>query len=296
MRAARAGFTLIEILVVLTIIGVLAALSAGVVLRYIEVQKSSNTRTALDKLGTALRSQWDVVAEKASREDRTPFLTSYVQPIAGNDPGRQKVVYIKLRLVQAFPMTFDEVLKPAPLMLPPLKVYQQQLQTLGITGSSAATARFESSALLLMALQVGVSGQKFNPEDFGANAFPSFRAGNGNLQALVDGWGSPLAFFRWPTGNPDLNPNGARPGTSNDSTDREGYLTSPTWLASSSWTSNFKSAIGYTPPPNPGGAPQSYRLVPLLVSPGPDRLLGLDANATPDSTGAANDNLSSAAP
>jgi hypothetical protein len=62
------------------------------------------------------------------------------------------------------------------------------------------------------------------------------------------------------------------------------------------YRSNFITAIMYTPPPRgPGNQPYSYKLAPLLVSPGPDLTLGLDQNATPNGTGTDNDNISSAA-
>jgi hypothetical protein len=291
-----------ELMVVMALIAILVAISAGAYLRWLGVQQVSNTRTTLNKLTPLIKSQWDVIAEQAAKDfDRglaAPYM-QYVTPIAGPDFGRQRVVYVKMRLVQFFPMTFDEVLNPNKYMLPPRQVYQQNLKNLGVTGSNQLTGTFESSALLLMALQAGVSGQKLNPGDLGGSSVASFPLpGGGQIPALVDSWGSPLAFFRWPTGSPDLNPGGSQPGSNNDSTDPQGYLTATNWQTTGTptYVSIFAQAIGYTPPPGAGNQPQSYKLAPLLVSAGPDTKLGLDPNANPNTTtGDDKDNISSAA-
>jgi prepilin-type N-terminal cleavage/methylation domain-containing protein len=321
----RGGFTLVELLVVVTIIAILVALSAGGIMKWLSIQNVSNSRRMLDKLAVVLKSQWDVVAEKAGQDfDSGAWATvqSYVTPLAGS-AGRstQRVIYIKMRLVQHFPMTFDEALGNVPGQLPPRPVYQQKLKALGITGSSSTTASFESSVLLLMALQGGVSGQKFDPEVLGGASLANFGLPNGTqLQGLADSWGTPLAFFRWPTGNPDLNPsmgstdpswhdiasplkpNYPQSGVNNDPTDPQGLLTVQTWLGSPYPSANvtaFQNAIGYVPPNRNGGNAYSYKLAPLLVSAGADTTLGLvasiwvGANATPDGSGADNDNLTS---
>jgi hypothetical protein len=324
---------MVELMVVIIIIAVLLSLTAAVVFRFIGSQKVSNTKTTLNKLGPVLKANWNSVAEKAFRDISSGAATatqysSYYTTIAGTtEPNRQKVIYVKLKLVQAFPMTFDEVLNWNPTFgsLPPLTVYVKKLQALGISGSSPTTAPYESSALLLMALQEGVSGQKFNAEDLGSAALGTFPAAGSNptatIQALVDGWGSPLAFFRWPTGSPDLNPppgsgtltdlfgnpNFPQAGTNHDTTDPQGYLTSTAWLSNGAYQAAFQSAMRYTAPPQGASGAQTYTLYPILVSAGADSSqysaslspsdyhLGLDGNAAPITGNTDSlDNLSSA--
>ncbi len=286
----RPGFTLIELLTVIAIIAVLATLSAAAVIRYRGVQQKNNTTAILNKLTPVVKSAWVGVAEKGYREFNTPiaqqFLASTIIPIAGSTPDRQKAAYVKLKLVQYFPMTFDEVLHPSPQTLPPLKVYQQKLRALGIQGSSSATSSFESAALLLMALQENVSGQAINTSDLGT--IENVPVGSGSIPVLVDGWGTPLAFFRWPTGASDLN--AVTAGMPPDPTDPQGFFANGAWLGNPAYVANFLSGIGYTPP-----GPLSAQLTPLLVSAGPDQVFGLDVHATPIS-GAASDNLDAVVP
>jgi len=223
----RGGFTLVELLVVVAIIAALAALTAGAVMKFIEVQQNNNTQSTLDRTQGALGNAWSKVKNQAYHETMPPAIQAWIQAnLAGSDAnavGRTRVIYVKLRLRQAFPMSFNEALNPAPL--PPLSGYVTTLTSLGITSSTVASAPYESSACLLMALQRGVGGAGINPEDLTRGG----ATGNYNgLPYLTDAWNRPIFFARFPTGCPVLNPNGALPGA-NDPGDPQGYLQTPLW-------------------------------------------------------------------
>src|SRR6516225_5477954 len=102
----RNGFTLIELLVVVAIIAVLATLVIGATMRFIQTQKETNTRTVLQTLDKALQQQWANVANDAKKE--TPSQAVYT--LAGGDSNRAKVIWIKMRLMEAFPVSFAEIL------------------------------------------------------------------------------------------------------------------------------------------------------------------------------------------
>jgi hypothetical protein len=129
-----------------------------------------------------------------------------------------------------------------------------------------------------MALQTGLSGGGFKPEDLGVSTTQNFTAGTGKIPALIDAWGNPLAFIRWPAASPDLNPGGAQAGYNNDSSDPDGTFTIASWqttggMPTANYT-NFQTTFGYTPPARGTGAALSFKLVPILVSAGPDQSLG----------------------
>jgi type II secretory pathway pseudopilin PulG len=255
-RSERGAFTLVELLIVITIMVALMALTAGAVLKFLDVQQATNTQSTLDRVQSQLTRAWSKVKDAAYKEPINPAIFLWIQTnIAGTDPnatGRVRVIYVKLKLRQAFPMSFNEALTPPtvagnPCPLPPLPAYVTYLNSLGITGSSAATLPYESSACLLMALQRGVSGAGINPSELttgGAAGSLSFPLGT--LNYLTDAWSRPIYFTRTPAGNLYLNPltptsvpnNYTMPWGSvtcyslpgaNDLGDPQGYLQTTSW-------------------------------------------------------------------
>lgn len=264
-RTRRAAFTLIELLVVLAIIVALMALTASAVIKYMGVQQSNNTQSTLDRVQGQLTLAWSKVKDAAYRETIPPSVDSWIRSNLAQMPGeasdvttkRVRVIYVKLKLRQAFPMNFNEALNPFPL--PQLQGYVQYLSQLGVTGSTGAA--YESSACLLMALQRGVSGTGINPSDLTAGG----AAGNTNgVPYLTDAWSRPIYFSRVPVGCPVLNLGGAQSGI-NDPGDPEGLLQSP------SWGVKYGPAFTTLTLQQLATGNKSYKIAPMLASGGPDR-------------------------
>jgi len=280
--------------VVIAIIGILMSLTAAAVIVFINVQREGNTKTALSKYKTALDSQWKTEIGTANKDPLDP----YAMQLAGNDAMRARVITIKMRLTQAFPMSFEEVKGvmlpglgatssyPSGYPLPGLSVYQAYLGSLGITGSGTAndTLPYESSACLLMALQRAGNGQGVTVEALGGAATKLYTLPSGkSFPYLVDGWGNPVAFCRWPTASPALVPTVGN-NVYKDPTDPQRLLNNPTWRKD--WQATFESAFHPLPDPN-----QPRTLVPLIASPGRDAKLGLDPKTFAPVDATENDNL-----
>jgi prepilin-type N-terminal cleavage/methylation domain-containing protein len=280
-RRRRNGFTLIELLVVIAIIAALVALSASAVIKFLGSQQQTNTQSTLDRTQGKLNVAWSKVKDTAFRETIPPAVDAWIRTnLAGNDAnatGRVRVIYVKLRQRQVFPMSFNEALTPPtlpgppanPCPLPPLPSYVTYLSKLGITGSLGLPASddFESSACLLMALQRGQSGAGFDPSELTAGGSTgSYSASGGSLPYLTDAWGKPLHFSRVPVGNPTLNPKGAQAGN-NDPNDPQGFLGTGTW--GTTYGPSFTLVTGQKLAPGN----TSYRIAPLLCSSGIDKAL-----------------------
>jgi hypothetical protein len=275
----RPAYTLLELTVVIFIIVSLMALSAGAVIKFMAVQQTSNTRTTLDRTQGKLNKAWSAVKDQAYRETIPSSVQTWIQQnLAGGDVnsvGRARVIYLKLRLRQVFPMSFDEALNnnvPVGYPLLPLAAYQTYLNSLGIVGTTPATAQYESSACLLMALQRFQSGSGVDASDLttgGATGSLSLTSGK-TIPYLTDAWNQPLYFARFPTGSLLLNPNGAWSGQNKDPGDPQGYLQTPQW--GTTFGPVFTALTLQTLAP--GNA--SYMLAPMLVSSGPN--LKLEAN------------------
>jgi type II secretory pathway pseudopilin PulG len=295
-KIQRGAYTLVELMIVVTIIIALMALAASAILKYVATQQSVNAQSTLDRAQSQLARAWSKVKDDANRSTMsepaytpgtsppTPagmtvgqWIQTYLASITANpsDPNltrRTRVIYIKLRLRQAFPMNINEALNPAPL--PALQGYVQYLKNLGITSGSSSPASYESSACLLMALQRGVSGAGINPEELTTGgAAGSVATTSGSLPYLTDSWGRPIYFSRVPVGSAFLNtnpyPGGGQAGA-NDPLDPEGLLNTGGW-ASSSGTPTPQAKLFVTLTQQQlAGSNSSYNQAPMLASGGPD--------------------------
>jgi prepilin-type N-terminal cleavage/methylation domain-containing protein len=200
-RPRRAGFTLMELLVVIALIAILMALALGGTFQVIETQRQSNTENALRAIDKVLQQQWMKVIEEARGEQPSHA----VKVMAGNDPRRAQVLWVQLRLIEAFPENFAEIQNPTVYQnytvtnTPFIPVnqrknngtYLKKLQTRKGTTSPAT----ENIACLFMALDINRGGVRLSSDTLA----DSIRDTDGDgLRELVDSWGVPLKFVRFP--------------------------------------------------------------------------------------------------
>jgi prepilin-type N-terminal cleavage/methylation domain-containing protein len=268
----RSAFTIIELLVVVAIIAVLAALTTGVAMRFYSVQQQKNSEVTVTKLYEQLKNEWDTVVRLANAEPISPQaqalanfaltgnLTTVPTSSMGND-AVARVIHVKLRLKQEFPMDFTEILSPyatssgpsgGPTVygwdLPPLPVYQKAVADMINAGSvpwytpsptyQTPPSGLENSTCLYLALLRSRSGNPYNFDNLGSNALASDSTG---LQKwIVDGWRTPITYYRWAFSNNELdqlNPAGPMNPTGPNTTqavfrdpqDPTGALFSPSW-------------------------------------------------------------------
>ena len=296
----RTAFTLIEMLVVLAIIAVLLSLTAAAVFRTIGRQQANNTKALLTKVEGEFTKDYAAAADKYATEpipnQGSLMGNAYyntVLPMAGGERGRAQVIWTKLRLKQTFPMTFAEALNPAPM--PALSTYNLALGQLGYTTANTTTPQaWESSVLLLMALQRGMDGNGIKMEDLGVNSslhdFGPTPNGQ-TVKGLVDGWGKPLVFVRWPVylnATNAQNPGnygsygltGAPQAKFNDPGDPTGLLASPSWQGTApSYSAAFQwftTNVHGLAPHAANTEPTTYRIVPIIASAGQNNALGFN--------------------
>jgi hypothetical protein len=283
-------------LVVIAIIGVLAALSASAFVRFIGVQQQSNTELMILKIKRTLDRQWRAVVDNSRLDGKTNKIPPDVLRLAGNDPLRAQVIWTKLKLRQQFPMNFVEALNapsipsyPGASLSPPSS-YGKAIGQYSQANNDATT---QSAACLLVILTTKAGrGMDLDVENL-SNLEVADTDGDG-VPELVDGWGRPLRFYRWPTGNTELNlANPSDPGNSaayqskllRDPEDSTGLLMQ--WDGANGWwgpatNPTYRSvfeqlchSLSTGSPP----VPQSYYMEPVIASAGADGKWGL---VTPD--------------
>ena len=288
----RRGFTLIELLVVIAIIAILASLAAYAVFAMMGRQQTRNTESTIKTVNKLLQSRWSAVIADARKESPSPT----VMVLAGNDLERAQVIWVKARLAEAFPVAYKEMNPADPTTIvntyitAPAKIKPHFAKYRATVKSYAATPG-ESSACLLMALKTLQADAGGGLED--QIKFAIADTDGDGMNELVDAWGRPLAFYRFPWNNADLQAaNPAAPGSRNfkfsDPIDTGGTLINSSWNPAL-FEKQFHAVRNNMPGLRLGNA--NY-VIPVIVSAGPDGKLDLGADLSVTGTGAADNTYS----
>lgn len=205
----RRGFTLLELLVVMTVISLMLALLVGASFRFVVSARSTATAGTITKVNGILQDRVNQFrafdfTDSAYRARDAWNLANPADPIMTLELA--EVLMRKTRFQKAFPQSFAEVT-------------QAGLQTkffgaATIPPPSPYLAKYESGIVLYAFLTKGETFGAHTPADdaFGG-AEVKIGPETGNLPCLIDAWGEPLRFYRWPTrllrcGEQDFDNNG----------------------------------------------------------------------------------------
>ncbi|MBI3865191.1 MAG: type II secretion system protein [Planctomycetia bacterium] len=314
----RNGFTLVELLMVITIIAILMSITIAVVGAFIGQARDSATTTTLSKIQSLMDSRRRAFDRLIQRKG---FLTGSTEYIAAG-PGfyglqgqTQKIVAIKLLQVKYFPQSASDLnfllqvygannaaKEQLALMYP--KLFVQPL-----SNPPVVVPNLTNSEILYIVLTENVIGDTpigqdaFSTAEFRTEAPPpsggSMRTAG--LPYFTDAWQNPIRFYRWPTrlfrsGGPGATPTAqdvanakvtfsALPvftgNLANDlQRDPDDPLQVCTNIVINGNTMNFESAFGAPA----FHTPATFHM-PLIVSAGADGYLGLAEPDAPDVAG-----------
>ncbi len=199
---ARRGFSLIEILVVIGLIAFLTAAIVAVVPRVTHAARVAATRATIKKVDEMLNDRINGFRRWINKQNQlagnsTTNPPSYVtnSPYAsmfGANPVQTKALAIKYAFKTYFPQLFSEFSTP-------------------VQPGATHTQVTESSESLYLFLTTGPLFDTEPPSAADLRAIETADTDNDGLLEIVDAWGHPLRFYRWPTRL--VRPNGY-PGTS----------------------------------------------------------------------------------
>lgn len=211
----RSGFSLIEVLVVITIIALLIsglwiAIGPGMARA-----RESNTRTLLVKLGSMIQERMQSIeAMPIANESQLKLKSRFDHPTAANVTTMSQALADQVarrhRLRMAFPQRLEDLFgyDGAPDPYPPpagmpiddgaiLRIWLQK--TGGVLLPAGHRRENESAKLLYIALTQGGFGSTIDNIDPKHVAFLDPNDKAMDLPAFVDNWGNPIRFYLWPT-------------------------------------------------------------------------------------------------
>ena len=284
-RFGPTGFTLVEILVVILIIAIMASLITAVIGNSLNSARSAATRATITKVHRLLEERRQAIARSNLRTETRVVRRSMTAtpPITGlNNNATAKVVAIKETMRAQLPQQLDDLSGPDPRFNtgdePPVLAQLKKINS-SFSGNSPSFPSSHidtttSSELLYVALTMGTElGSGGTTIEF--NSREAVDTDGDGLMELVDGWGKPLRFYRWPT---DLVPG---PGATPNANARVDMLigggNAQLWNKDpDDPVGHFKKWINQNPQvTHYFHAPSRYH-VPLVVSAGRDGVLGLN--------------------
>jgi prepilin-type N-terminal cleavage/methylation domain-containing protein len=246
----RRGFTLVELLVTLTIVGIMAAAALFAMTAATDTAKAAKSRATITRLNSLLMQRW-----QSYRTRRVPLLAS--------TRGRQRNQISKLQLAGLrelmlieLPDRWDDVnytpqaIQRTALAQAYLRRYLNNINP--TTGSpKQPTPRYQGAECLYLIISMatgdGESMEQFSDGDVGD-------VDQDGALEFIDSWGNPIGFLRWPAGFlSDLQPLAQAVGEVGDTQE------------------------DHDPFDPFHRDPQAYRLVPLVYSAGPDEAYGMTA-------------------
>lgn len=195
----RRGFTMIEMLVVVTIILLLMSISIGVLRNAIGAARQNQTKATIQKVSGLLQQRMDAFYRGIERSNLTQASDKMRRDWYGTygfvPPNKAIDVMVKKDLFRTrFPQTFAEVDSTN---------YANPPRVTGLTGMTYVQAKHKpetEGAALMYWLLTNSEVYGIAPVDESEFTSAEVRDTDGDgLMEFVDGWGRPLRFYRCPT-------------------------------------------------------------------------------------------------
>ncbi|HWB00262.1 MAG TPA: type II secretion system protein [Pirellulales bacterium] len=224
-RSTAGGFTLIELMVVIAIIGLLFVTLMGAMYKASETAKSARSQQLVTKIHNQIMPKWEAYQTRRLPVNPPTSLSSNVAASSFRlKIARWKLGALRELMRVEMPNNYDDVQMvstsgasklmylvsgtSAKYIPNDLKTYQQQIAVAG-GGTSASYTQYsqyiaklaatnESAECLYMTVKLG-------SEDRDSTATAVSLADSGdidydNMPEFLDGWGNPVVWIRWPAG------------------------------------------------------------------------------------------------
>lgn len=213
----KRGFTLVELLVVLAIVSVLAAVTAVALQKTVVTNKLKMTEVRVLKLQRAVDVEHRAVVAGCERDSRERTIPGAVLQFCDNDPKRARAVWTAAKIRQHFPLTFADATTPIVFATPTDTYSLRSLAAFAeVAGAiapvidvDATNDLHESAAILYVALAKKAntdSAFSAAADDLTGVEQAKVAFGPKELTVFKDCWDRPIGFRSNFSQAPGLNP------------------------------------------------------------------------------------------
>ncbi len=240
-RRRRCGFTLVELLVVITIIVMLAGLTLGALSSARETARATKTQSMIARLNAIIMQKYESYMTR-----RVPIVTSGMDP---EDAAETRLGALWDIMRMEMPERWNDLTDlpiEAPYRPATTELYGSVYQSALSDHGADLVGQNSDAECLYMIVSMGVPEglANFSQDEIGDTD-------KDGLPEFLDGWGKPIRFLRW------------APGFTSDSEIQ-------------SDATDASGAYVYPDPFNPLDPTAGYHLIPLIYSEGPDKKPGIN--------------------
>ena len=189
---SKSGFTLVELLVVLVIIGMLASMVGFAMFRSMQAAREAKTQALISKLHNVIVRHWDTF-----ETGQIPFTASESDPTDDD----------RLNAVREW-MRYEMPDKAADLGVPQLlynddpqtKLIDRPLTNTVINDMGGISGNAPTDAQCLYRLATLLADDDLDRINLFSENETKDVNGDGTPDIFIDGWGQPIRFIRWPAG------------------------------------------------------------------------------------------------
>jgi prepilin-type N-terminal cleavage/methylation domain-containing protein len=193
-RSSRAGFTLVELLIVTLVIAILATIVIGAYTNSLELGKQARTRAQIAKINSLIGAEWE---KYRTLRVKLNTVSNDVKTNAKN-----RLTALRKLMRYEFPDRVSDVTgsdvtsdNDRPERSKQYKLMADQAQT---KSGTAWTTTYQQAECLYLIVATSQDRNTSGLEFFRATEIGD-RDGDGMME-LLDGWGNPIRFLRWAPG------------------------------------------------------------------------------------------------